>query len=163
MKVLFALFHKHGVNYYYEKDFNANGDFHGVVLSNWDKAKATEPTFGTFANRAKFDEEADVKLRLSHQKKLFDPFQYVENETIYKELVRVMVFIMGRYFLYRGRVEIAQITWKEVNFGIYSSGPDAGRRYVQMITDEEKMNKRTLKTPAIDLEKRKKKDYSIVS
>ena len=82
MKVLFAVFTKQELEYNYVNDFNATGEFHGVVLGVWNEQKKQEPTFGTLANRAQFDDDADTKIRLAHKNNLFDPFAPVDNKKI---------------------------------------------------------------------------------
>ena len=111
MKVLFAVFTKQELEFNFRNDFNATGEYHGVIPGVWNEQKKLEPSFGTLANRTQFDKDANTKVCLAHKNNLFDPFVPVKNAKDYTDIVRLMVFIMGRYFLYRDRSEIAQITW----------------------------------------------------
>ena len=54
----------------------------------------------------------------------------------------LLVFQLGRYFLFCGRKEIAKLLWKQaevleyflqVEVLEYKSGPDKGKRYVQVV------------------------------
>lgn len=36
-------------------------EFHGVVLSMWEEARQSEPTFGTYNSRTEYDIESDKK------------------------------------------------------------------------------------------------------
>ena len=65
---MFAVFTKQELEFNFKNDFNATGEFHGVVLGIWNEQKKLEPTFGTYANRAQFDEDTDTKVRLAHTK-----------------------------------------------------------------------------------------------
>ena len=47
MKQLFILFKKRGIQYNYKTDFNNDGEFHGVTLAMWEKAKEGDDKFGT--------------------------------------------------------------------------------------------------------------------
>ena len=67
-KALFAVFTNHELEFNLKNDFNATGEFHGVVLGIQNEQKKLEPTFGTYANRAQFDEDTDTKVRLAHKK-----------------------------------------------------------------------------------------------
>ena len=124
MKELFIVFFNNGIIYNYNKHFNANREFHGVCLSMWDKQRKQEPSFGTFSNRAEMDEDADRKLRQAQQQQNINPFQDVMNKETYTALVRLIVWIFGRYLCTRGRKEIAKVDWCEMFFGKYQTGPD---------------------------------------
>ena len=84
-------------------------------------------------------------------------FKPIETKIDFHGLVRIMVYIMERFVLYRGHKEITYITWSEVLFSEYDSGPDIGNNLVQLVSDEDKTHKRTMKNPSIDLDKRLKK------
>ena len=158
MKELFIVFGRQGIKYDYKKDFNSNGEFHGVVLSIWVNQKKEEPSFGTYANRAEMDEEADKKLRECASKGIINPFQIVTAKDAYLGLARLLVWIFGRYLCTRGRKEIAKVNWPEMEFSKYETGPDKGTRYVQFIPDEDKANRRTMQNPSIDPEKKKEEN-----
>ena len=65
MKELFVVFSKNGVNHNNKSDFNANGEFHGVCFSMWDKANIDEEKFWSYKNVAEIDVDADRKIRES--------------------------------------------------------------------------------------------------
>ena len=86
------------LRYSYLDDFNEDGSFHAVVCGVWDVAKREEATFGTLANRAQFDDDADRKIRAAQASKIIDAFKPIETKEDCHRLVSIMVYIMGRYF-----------------------------------------------------------------
>ena len=58
----------------------------------------------TYANRAQFDDGADTKIRFTHKSKVFDPFLPVTNINDHIDVVRTMVWIIGRYFVKPGEI-----------------------------------------------------------
>jgi len=103
------------------------------------------------------DEAADKKLREAFKNSVINPFQNVVNKDMNLGLVRMIVWIFGRYVCTRRRKEIAKVDWREIYFNTYESGPDKGINYFEFIPDEDKSTRRTMQNPVIDPEKRKKK------
>ena len=54
-------------------------------------------------------------------------------------LVRMIVWILGRYMCTRGGKDIVKILWCEIKFEHFKSGPDAGIKYVHYVADEIKI------------------------
>ena len=102
MKELFVVFSRKDILFDFRKDFNMNGEFHGVTLGMWKRAKQDDPKFGTYQNRAAIDYDADLKIRECQANKTIDPFQEVNDKTTYVWLVCMVVWILGRYFLTHG-------------------------------------------------------------
>lgn len=90
MKVLFWSFNKNGFQYNFRRDYNEDGEFHGVTLGMWDVARTTVSKFGTY--------DAEV----------INPFKMVQDKDIYMDLVRMVMWVLGRYFLTCGGNEIAK-------------------------------------------------------
>ena len=56
----------------------------------------------------------------------------------YEDLVRIIVYICGRYFALRGSKEISGLKWIDFTFETYEHGPDMGKNYVQLVIENHK-------------------------
>jgi hypothetical protein len=116
LKVLFGIFRQKHIKFNHHKDFNGDGEFHAVLKSQWEQQKAKDPTFATGVNTSTFDYEADYKIREAYRDNKFDPFSMSDEGCAYDDRCRYLVFILGRYFLLRGRKELAFLKWKQIHF-----------------------------------------------
>ena len=132
LKLLFAQFRVHGIMYDYKTDFNSTGEFHSELMDELKAGSKTIEDYGTNKKKAKFDDDGDNKIRNAIMEKKLNP---LEN---YYDMVKIMVFICGRYFLLRGGKEIASLRWEQFKFGTYEKGPDAGKSYVCLTLDTSK-------------------------
>ena len=57
----------------------------------------------------------------------------------YENLVRIIVYICGRYFALRGRKEISLLKWADFSFEKYEHGPDKGENCVQIVIEKYKI------------------------
>jgi hypothetical protein len=62
------------------------------------------------------DLDADWKIRKKCEAKEFDPFNPSDVFQTYQDRLWYVVFIFGRYFLLRGRKEVAFLFWDQVRF-----------------------------------------------
>ena len=49
----------------WKKDFDKRGEFQGAMITLWDAIRKDDPLFGTSRHAAKFDEQADEKIRIA--------------------------------------------------------------------------------------------------
>ena len=66
----------------------------------WEKARAPDPKFETYQNRAKSDENIDKQI---HECKQFNVFAEVTHKIIYLDIVRIIAWILGCYLCFRLR------------------------------------------------------------
>jgi hypothetical protein len=62
-KQLFVEFHKSGIKYDMNKDFNALGEFHSIVVAKWKEFKTVDEQFATKSKATVIDENANVKFQ----------------------------------------------------------------------------------------------------
>ncbi len=107
LKQLFIVFKKKGIYYYcHQKDFNGPGEFHAVLVRIWNEEREKDTMFATGVQA--FDFDADKKIREAYQgKNKFNPFSTEETKKAFEDRLRYLVFVFGRYFMLRGRKEIA--------------------------------------------------------
>ena len=152
IKQLFGTFRKKGIEYV-ETDFKGKGEFHAVILSDWQKKREVDSTYGDEKNR-ELDHKADQKFidACTKEGKL-QPFKK------YFDLIDCVVYALGRYWGFRGCTEIAYLAWKFVVFGTYEDGPDQGMEYatINIGGGLTKSNKWNLSNPTI------KKDAAAVT
>jgi hypothetical protein len=75
MSIIFNEFRvKRDMAYDFKKDFNDKGQFHGVMITNWNKIRQNDPKFGTKQHQAQFDWEADSKIREAIKKGDLKPY-----------------------------------------------------------------------------------------
>jgi hypothetical protein len=114
LKYLFAMFRKKNINYHFAMDFNGDGEFH--VKSQWTIEKGSDPTFAEGVKTATFDMDADLKIHQKFQDGKFNPFSLELTEEAYDDRLKYAIWVLGRYFLLRGKNEIAFCTWAQVKF-----------------------------------------------
>jgi hypothetical protein len=116
MKYLFSIFRKKNINYNFLTDFNGDGEFHSVLTAQWAKERQHDPKFATGVGTSSFDMDADLKIRQLYQDKKFDPFSTATTDAAFRDRLKYAIFVLGRYFLLRGRTEIAYCSWSQVKF-----------------------------------------------
>jgi hypothetical protein len=115
-KMLKYLFSEKNINYHFANDFNGDGEFHAVLTTLWAKQREEDPTFASGVGTSTFDMNADFKIREQFRSGKFNPFSMELTEAAYKDRLKYAIYCLGRYFLCRGRSEIAYCEWKQVKF-----------------------------------------------
>jgi hypothetical protein len=72
--------------------------------------------FATGVVTSIFDYEADHQIRQAYCEKRFNPFSTTDEACAYNGRHRYLVFVLGRYFLVRGRKELAFLKWNQIHF-----------------------------------------------
>jgi hypothetical protein len=116
LKYLFSVFRKQNVNYNYATDFNGDGEFHAVLASQWGSERELKPNFASGVGTSTFDMEADRKLRDKYDAGDFNPFSTEVTPLAYEHRRKYLIYVLGRYFLLRGRNEIAYCYWRQIKF-----------------------------------------------
>lgn len=116
MKYLFSTFRKKNLSYNYLTDFNGDGEFHAVLTAQWANERTSDPSFATGIGTASFDMDSDLKLRDKYKDGTFNPFSTDVTDVAFSDRMKYAVFTLGRYFLLRGRNEIAYCHWSQVKF-----------------------------------------------
>jgi hypothetical protein len=144
LKTLFAKFNEEGINYKHTKHFNKDGEFRAVLIKQWHEAMSHDPTFATGVGTSTIDYAADHKIREKYAKKEFDPFSKGACPIAFHDHLCYMVFALGRYWLLRGRSELAQLTWDKAKIvEMYDNCVDSG--YIELALDWHKGNQLNLK------------------
>ena len=127
MKKLFYVLKEKGVKYWFKTDFNANGEFHGLTISVWEEARAKDPLFGSKPNEAQFMEDSDKRVLEAVHQGEFD----LDNP---KDLLEIVMYLVGRFCALRGSKEQHQLLATQVFLGRYSTDNSSedlcGLRYV---------------------------------
>jgi hypothetical protein len=146
LKTLFAKFNEEGIQFKHLKHFNKDGEFHAVLIKQWQETMAVEPTFASGVGTSTIDYHADQKIREKYEKKLFDPFSTSDGSIAFHDRLCYMVFVLGRYWLLRGRTEVALLTWDKVKFiERYEGGRFTG--YIELDLPWHKGKQLRLKNP----------------
>jgi hypothetical protein len=146
LKTLFAKFNEQGIQFKHLKHFNKDGEFHAVLMKQWQEAMQDDPTFASGVGTSTIDYEADRKIREKYNKKEFDPFSINDGTLAFHDRMCYMVFVLGRYWLLRGRSEVAQLKWENLKFvEKYDNGKFVG--YIELDLPWHKGNKLSLKNP----------------
>jgi hypothetical protein len=114
LKNLFAVFRQKNIVYNHVTDFNGDGEFHSVLTTMWAQEQEVDKTFATGVGISTFDENADLKIRNQYREGKFNPMTSEVTEKAYDDRLKYMIFVLGRYFLCRGRTEIAFSLWRNV-------------------------------------------------
>lgn len=114
MKLLFYLFKAKGIQFEYDKDFNRPGEFHGVLIDQWNAIRAKDPTFGTCKNRARVDPDFVRIFIKAIEDGTLKPYEDAV------DLLRCVIFINGYYLGLRGRTEQADLLMANVFVGRYT-------------------------------------------
>jgi len=145
MKYLFAVFRNKNVNYNYATDFNGVGEFHAVLTSQWDKERSLDPSFASGVKTSTFDMDADYKIREFYREGKFNPLSKDITETAFDDRMKYTVFVLGRYFLMRGKNEIAFCQWDQIKFHSDIVNGTA-EEFVEVLHHWDKTNKCKLKS-----------------
>jgi hypothetical protein len=132
------------VNYNYATDFNGVGEFHAVLTSQWDKERSLDPSFASGVNTSTFDMDADYKIREFFREGKFNPLSQDITEVAFDDRMKYTVFVLGRYFLMRGKNEIAFCEWDQIKFHSDIVNGTA-EEYVEVVQHWDKTNKCKLK------------------
>jgi hypothetical protein len=116
MKYRFAVFRRKNICYNYATDFNGDGEFHAVLKSQWDAQMKQDETFASGVGTATFDWDGDLKIRECYREGKFNPFSLEISKQAYNDRLKYAIWCLGRYFLCRGRKEIAFCMWGQVRF-----------------------------------------------
>lgn len=118
MKLLFSIFKKKRIQFNHLTDFNGEGEYHAVLKKQWEQLMEMDETFASGIGTSSFDYEADKKIRDAYldEKNSFNPFSTSDGMSAYDDRRRYLIFVLGRYFLLRGRKELAYLKWKQINF-----------------------------------------------
>ncbi|MFY7882254.1 MAG: hypothetical protein ACOVR6_08160 [Fimbriimonas sp.] len=116
LRTLFAIFRAKGITFKHTRDFNGNGEFHAVLKRQWENEVNKDPQFATGIRTSSPDLDADWKIREKYNAKEFDPFSTSDGTSAYQDRLHYAVFILGRYWLLRGKKEIAFLLWSQVKF-----------------------------------------------
>jgi hypothetical protein len=116
LKYLFSIFRRKNIAYNYATDFNGEGEFHGVLSTMWAKQMEEDPDFATGVQTSTCDMNADFKLRERYRNGTFNPFSEDITKEAFDDRLKYAVYCLGRYFLCRGRSEIAFCDWKQIKF-----------------------------------------------
>jgi len=116
LKYLFSVFRKKNIQYNYATDFNGDGEFHAVLAAQWGKERSLDPTFASRVGTSTIDMEADQKLHEKFSAGEFNPFSTNVTAEAYEHRRKYLIYVLGRFFLLRGRNEIAYCTWSQIKF-----------------------------------------------
>jgi len=118
LKTLFVTFKKKDIKYCYKTDFNGNGEYHAVLKKIWKMELKKDSTFADGVLTSTFDYAADAKLRAAYEdpNNSFNPFSTGIDEDSYEDRKQFLIFILGRYWLLRGKQEVAYLTWSKIKF-----------------------------------------------
>jgi hypothetical protein len=134
---------KKGMTYDFRTDFNDKGQFHGVMIVNWNRIRQKDPKFGTKQHQAQFDWEADTKIRDAIQDGRLKPYK----DPVHLQLV--VLYVLGRQFLLRGCKEMSMLNHHDTYGGVYGRemGELAGNEYEAIQIPESKTNQLSLDNP----------------
>jgi hypothetical protein len=116
LKLLFATFRSKGIKFNHLNDFNGDGEYHAVLRKIWLQEMEKDETFASGIGTSTFDYEADKKIRDAYKDTDFDPLSNSDSPKAYDDRRRYLIFVLGRYFLIRGRKELTYLKWSQVNF-----------------------------------------------
>jgi len=86
------------------------------LTAQWALQREADPTFASGVGTATFDMNADFKIREHFRAGKFNPFSKELTEDAYNDRLKYAIYVLGRYFLCRGRNEIAFCNWEQVRF-----------------------------------------------
>jgi hypothetical protein len=116
MNDLFSIFWKTNINYFFQADFNGDGEFHAVLVAQRALQRESDPTFATDIGTATFDIDADLKLREHYRSGTFNPFSKEITKTAYHDRLKYAIWVLGRYLLCCRCREIAFCEWNQIKF-----------------------------------------------
>jgi hypothetical protein len=118
MKYLFSVFRQKNRLFNVQTDFNGEGEFHSILATQWGILMKNDDKFASGIGTSTFDGDADKKLRDMYKQGTFDPFSSKTTTEAYEDRKKYMVYVLGRYFLRRGKHEIAFTYWNQVKFKV---------------------------------------------
>jgi len=87
-----------------------------VLATMWAKQMDEDPDFATAVHTSTCDMNADFKLREQYRNGTFNSFTEAITKEAFDDRLKYAVYCLGRYFLCRGRTEIAFGDWKQIKF-----------------------------------------------
>ncbi len=116
LKYLFSVFRRKNIMFNVLTDFNGEGEFHSVLASQWAIEMEKDDKFASGVGTSTFDGDADKKLRDRFAEGTFNPFSTKTTTEAYDDRKKYMIYVLGRFFLRRGKTEIAFTYWNQVKF-----------------------------------------------
>ena len=74
--------------------------------------------FASGIGTSTFDGDADKKLWEMYKQGTFDPLSSKTTTEAYEDRKKYMVYVLGRFYLQRGKNEIAFTFWNQVKFKV---------------------------------------------
>lgn len=142
LRALMSAMKDHGVNMSLTKDLKGfNGSLDAVMKEVWVKECQKRPDFGTKPNVRPISYRDDQLIRNYVKVK---SVQELWNDPM--GLLHIICYVLGSYFLLRGRNEHRNLSWPQVKFGVHgpNSGPLCGREYIQLCGICDKQHKITI-------------------
>ncbi len=109
-------FFSKGIQFKHVRDFNGDGEYHAVLQKQWEETMKVDPTYATRVGTSTFDYEVDRKIRDKYNEGNWDPFSTSDGSTAYDHRHQYLVFVLGRYWLLRGRKELSSLKWSQIKF-----------------------------------------------
>jgi hypothetical protein len=98
LKYLFSVFHRKNILFNVLTDFNAEGEFHSVLATQWAIKMEKDEKFASGVGTSTFDGDADKKLRDRFAEGTFNPFSTKTTTKEYEDRKKYMVYVLGRFF-----------------------------------------------------------------
>jgi hypothetical protein len=88
-----------------------------VLKKIWKREIKKDGTFADEVFTSSFDYAADGKIRAAYEdpNNSFNPFSTGSDESSYEDRKQFLIFVLGRYFLLRGKQEVAYLTWRKLS------------------------------------------------
>ena len=124
-------------------DFESTGTFRATVSEMWSKVRERDPTFGVKKPKSEieFNDIGLINDKIPQDGTL-KPYEDP------KHLKLIVIFILLRFYGFRAD-DAHDITMDQVTIGTYDQGPDAGRRYILIKIDFDKVKKLKLSKSTI--------------
>jgi hypothetical protein len=101
--ISFEFNNQFGMKFDFKNDFDDKGQFHAVMIVQWNSFRSKDPSFGTRKHNAQFDWEADPKIQKAITDGKLKPYENPEH------LQLVVLYVLGRMFLLRGCKEMSTL------------------------------------------------------
>ncbi len=139
LRMLFSVFSHKGIRFKHLKHFNGDGEYHAVLRKQWEETMKQDPTYATGVGTSTFDYEADRKIRDAYKGGKWDPFSTSDGNSAYDHRKQYLVFVLGRYWLLRGRKELSSLKWSQIKFcEVHENGKLV--KYIEIVQTFDKGN-----------------------